>query len=60
MYEIRVPNERSRGLAVAFYWTLIQALYRVMRIYDHDDALIHEERLIEYANEDGEENRSQY
>ena len=40
--------------------TLIHALYRVMRIYDHSDALMYEEMLIESANEDDEENRSQY
>jgi len=54
-----LENE-AEGLGAAFYWTLIHALYRVMRIYDHDDALMYEERLIEYANEDDEENRSQY
>ena len=53
-------ENQAEGLGAAFYWTLIQALYRVMRIYDHDDALMYEERLIEYANEDDEENRSQY
>lgn len=31
-----------------------------MRIYDLDDVLMYEERLIEYANEDDAENRSQY
>jgi hypothetical protein len=34
------PEEEAEGLGAAFYWTLIHALYRVMRIYDHDDALI--------------------
>jgi hypothetical protein len=50
----------AEGLGAAFYWSLIHALYRVMRIYDHDDALMYEERLIEDANEDDEQNRSQY
>ena len=54
-----LENE-AEGLGAAFYWTLVHALYRVMRIYDHDDALRYEERLIEYANEDDEENHSQY
>ena len=53
-------EDQAEGLGAAFYWTLIQALYRVMWIYDHDDAVMYEERLIEYANEDDEENRSQY
>jgi len=50
----------AEGLGAAFYWTLIHALYRVMRIYDHSDALMYEEMLIESANEDDEENRTQY
>jgi hypothetical protein len=53
-------ESETKGLEAAFYWTLIHARYRVMRIYDHDDALMYEERLIECANEDDEENRSQY
>jgi hypothetical protein len=53
-------ESETKGLGAAFYWTLIPALYRVMRIYDHDDALMYEERLIECADEDDEENRSQY
>ncbi len=53
-------EKEAEGLGAAFYWTLIHALYRVMRIYDHDDALRYEEMLIESANEDDEENRSQY
>ena len=53
-------EKEAEGLGAAFYWTLIEALYRVMRIYDHGDALMYEEMLIESANEDDEENRSQY
>jgi hypothetical protein len=53
-------EKESEGLGAAFYWSLSHALYRVMRIYDHDDALRYEEMLIESANEDDEENRSQY
>jgi len=52
-------EKEAEGLGAAFYWTLIHALYRVMRIYDHDDALRYEEMLIESANDD-DENRSQY
>ena len=53
-------EEEAEGLGAAFYWSLIHALYRVMRIYDHSDALMYEEMLIESANEDDEENRTQY
>jgi hypothetical protein len=53
-------EKEAEGLGAAFYWTLIHALYRVLRIYDHDDALRYEEMLIESANDDDEENRSQY
>jgi hypothetical protein len=53
-------EEQAEGLGAAFYWTLLRALYRVMRVYDHEDALRYEEMLIESANEDDEENRSQY
>ena len=40
-------EKEAEGLGAAFYWILIHALYRVMRIYDHDDALRYEEMLIE-------------
>ncbi len=50
----------AEGLGAAFYWVLTLALYRVMRIYNHDDALMYEERMRDYAAEDDEENRSQY
>jgi hypothetical protein len=53
-------EKEAEGLGAAFYWSLIHALYGVMRIYDHDDALRYEEMLIESANQDDEENRSQY
>jgi hypothetical protein len=57
---IEALEKEAEGLGAAFYWTLIHELYRVMRIYDHSDALMYEEMLIESANEDDEENRSQY
>ena len=50
----------AEGLGAAFYWALTLALYRVIRIYNHDDALMYEERMREYAAEDDEENRGQY
>ncbi len=52
-------EKEAEGLGAAFYWTLTYSLYRVMRIYNHDDALQYEERMREYAEED-EENRNQY
>ncbi|MGA2653611.1 MAG: hypothetical protein ABSF28_24085 [Terracidiphilus sp.] len=56
---IAALEEEAAGLGAAFYWTLTYALYRVMRIYNHDDALQYEERMRECA-EDDEENREQY
>jgi hypothetical protein len=56
---IAALEAEAPGLGAAFYWTLTYALYRVMRIYNHDDALQYEERMREYA-EDDEENREQY
>jgi hypothetical protein len=50
----------AEGLGAAFYWALTFALYRVMRIYNHDDALMYEERMRDYAAEDDEDNRGQY
>jgi hypothetical protein len=56
---IAAMEEEAAGLGAAFYWTLTYALYRVMRIYNHDDAFEYEERMKEYAEED-EENREHY
>jgi hypothetical protein len=56
---IGVLEEEAPGLGAAFYWTLTYALYRVMRIYNHDDALEYGERMRESV-EDDEENRGQY
>jgi hypothetical protein len=53
-------EQEAEGLGAAFYWALTLALYRVMRLYNHDDALMYEERLIEYADSDDEVNRDQY
>ncbi len=50
----------AEGLGAAFYWTLTHALYKVMRIYNHDDALMYEEQLRECAAQDDEENKGQY
>jgi len=57
---IAALEKEAEGLGAAFYWTLIQALYRTMRIYDLSDAEVYEENLIEYAESDGEENRGEY
>ena len=45
----------AKGLGAAFYWTLTYALYRVMQVYNHDDAIQYEERMREYADEEKEE-----
>jgi len=50
----------AEGLGAAFYWTLTHALYRVMRLYNHDDALVYEEQLRESVAENDEENQGQY
>ena len=50
----------AEGLGAAFHWALTNALYRVMRIYNHDDALMYEERMREYADQDDEESSGQY
>lgn len=55
---IEALEEEADGLGAAFYWTLTYALYRVMRIYNHDNALEYEERMREYAED--EENPEQY
>lgn len=56
---IAALEEEAAGLGAAFYWTLTYALYRVMRIYNHDDAFQYEERMREYAQEEAE-NREPY
>ena len=53
-------EQEAEGLGAAFYWELTYALYRVVRIYNHDDAMQYEERMREYAEDDEEENRQQY
>lgn len=57
---IEALEAEGQGLGAAFYWTLTYALYRLMRVYNHDDALQYEERLQEYADQDAEENKGQY
>jgi hypothetical protein len=57
---IEAMEGEAEGLGAAFYWTLTHALYKVMRLYNHDDALMYEEQLREYAAEDDEENQGQY
>lgn len=52
-------EQEDEGLGAAFYWELIHSLYRAMRIYDHADAFMYEERQREYAESD-EENADQY
>jgi hypothetical protein len=50
----------AEGLGAAFYWALTFALYRVMWIYNHDNALMYEERMRDYAAEDDAENQGHY
>jgi len=50
----------AEGLGAAFYWALTFALYRVMWIYNHDNALMYEERMRDYATEDDAENQGKY
>ena len=57
---IEALEAEAPGLGAAFYWTLTYAIYRLMRVYNHDDALQYEERLQEYAEQDEEENKGQY
>ncbi len=57
---IEALEAEEPGLGAAFYWTLTYALYRVMRVYNHDDALQYEERMRGYADQDEEENKGQY
>ena len=49
---IEALEKEAVGLGAAFYWALTYAIYRVMRIYNHDDALEYEERMKEYAEEE--------
>ena len=55
---IEALEREAPGLGAAFYWRLTYAIYRVMRIYNHDDAFEYEERMKEYAEE--EDNPEQY
>jgi hypothetical protein len=49
----------ERGLGAAFYWEFTSSLYRVMRLYNHDDAMMREEQLHEWADQEDEESREQ-
>jgi hypothetical protein len=53
-------EEEATGLGTAFYWVLTYALYPVMRLYNHDDALMFEERMRECADSEDAENLDQY
>jgi hypothetical protein len=57
---IEALEREAEGLGAAFYWILTYTLYRVMRLYNHDDALMYEERLRESAEEEDPQNRDQY
>lgn len=47
-------EEEAEGLGAAFYWGLTNSLYRVLRLYNHDDALRYEEMMRESAEDAGE------
>jgi hypothetical protein len=53
-------EEEAEGLGAAFYWILTYSLYRVMRLYNHDDAMQYEERMKEMAEEEDEGSLAQY
>jgi hypothetical protein len=53
-------EQEATGLGSAFYWSLVRSLYRVMRIYDHVDALMYEEQLREYVESDDTANPDEY
>jgi hypothetical protein len=53
-------EDEAKGLGAAFYWMLTSALYRVIRLYNHDDALQYEERMKEMAEDEDEGNKDQY
>ena len=57
---IEAMEAEAEGLGAAFYWTLTHALYKVMRLYNHDDALMYEEQMREWAAQDDEGNQGQY
>lgn len=50
----------EKGLGAAFYWQFTYSLYRVMRLYNHQDAEMREEMLREWAEQEDEESREQY
>jgi hypothetical protein len=53
-------EQESPGLGAAFYWSLVRSLYRVMRIYDHVDALMYEEQLQDSIDSDDTANLDEY
>ncbi len=57
---IEALEQEAVGLGAAFYWELTFALYAVMRLYNHVDALMYEERLKEYAEMDDKASQAQY
>ena len=57
---IEAMEAEAEGLGAAFYWTLTRALYKVMRLYNHDDALVYEEQMREWVAQDDEGNQGQY
>jgi len=57
---VEALEKEHDGLGAAFYWTLTYALYRVMRLYNHDDALRYEEGMREMAEQETDGSLDQY
>jgi hypothetical protein len=57
---VEALETEEKGLGAAFYWQFTYSLYRVMRLYNHDDALMREEQLHEWAEQEEEEGIGQY
>jgi hypothetical protein len=53
-------EREERGLGAAFYWEFTSSLYRVMRLYNHDDAMMREEQLHEWADQEDEESEGEH
>lgn len=57
---IEALEGESAGLGAAFYWSLIHSIYRVMRIYDHTDALQYEEGMHDMVDSSDEEEQYEF
>jgi hypothetical protein len=55
---IEALEREAPGLGATFYWILTYALHRILRVYNQYDGLQYEERLQEYAEQDGARTRA--